>query len=65
MYFLLAGSMAKFEHLKTGVSIVLVFVGVKMILHGVFHVPIGWSLAVIAGVLGTSIGASLVSARKS
>lgn len=65
MYFLLAGSMAKFEHLKTGVSIVLVFVGVKMILHGVIHVPIAWSLAVIAGVLGTSIGASLVSARKS
>lgn len=64
MYFLLAGSMATFRHLKSGVSAVLVFVGVKMTISGFYHVPTGVSLGVIAGVLGTSILASLADKRR-
>ncbi|MEK7388101.1 MAG: TerC family protein [Elusimicrobiota bacterium] len=59
MYFLLAGSMTQFKYLKTGVSAVLVFVGVKMLIQGFFHVPTTWSLAIIGGTLGVSVAASL------
>ncbi|MEK7383940.1 MAG: TerC family protein [Elusimicrobiota bacterium] len=63
MYFLLAGSMMKFAHLKTGVSVVLCFVGLKMVVKDFFHVSTGISLAVIAGVLALSVAASLINAR--
>ena len=64
-YFLLAGSMTEFKYLKTGVSAVLVFVGVKMIAKDFYHVGTGASLAVIAGVLVVSIAASLLARKKS
>ncbi|HEX2514611.1 MAG TPA: TerC family protein [Chloroflexota bacterium] len=60
LYFLLAGVIHKFHLLKLGLSVVLVFVGAKMLLTDVYPVPIGLSLAVIAAVLGTSVGASLL-----
>lgn len=63
MYFMLAGAMDQFHLLKYGLSIVLVFVGLKMtVLNGVWlpHVPIGWSLGIILGVLAASIAGSLV-----
>jgi tellurite resistance protein TerC len=55
MYFLLAGVMSKLEHLKTGLAVVLVFVGAKMLLADVVHVPIGASLGVIVGILALSV----------
>ena len=58
MYFLLAGVITRFAYLKIGLSVVLLFVGAKMLLMDVLKVPIGVSLGVIAGVLGTSIAAS-------
>lgn len=61
MYFLLAGSMAEFKYLKPGVSVVLCFVGVKMLLQNTWHIPTPWSLAVIAGTLAAAVGASLLS----
>ncbi len=64
MYFLLAGSMNKFHHLKTGVSAVLIFVGVKMIIQDYYHMPTAWSLAFIALALGASIAASLLHPQK-
>lgn len=68
LYFLLAGVIDKFHYLKIGLSLVLGFVGVKMvvetasgyIMHHALHVPIQWSLLVIATVLGLSVGASLL-----
>lgn len=63
LYFLLAGSMMKFEHLQTGVSVVLCFVGVKMVAKDLVHIPTSASLAVIAGVLAVSIAASLLRPR--
>lgn len=60
MYFLLAGVVHKFVYLKYGLSLVLVFVGAKMMLIDVFKVPTAVSLAVIATVIGGSIALSLL-----
>ena len=59
LYFLLAGIVDKFVYLKLGLSMVLVFIGAKMLLEGVFHIPIGASLGVVALVLASSIAASI------
>ena len=60
LYFLLAGIMDKFHYLKVGLSFVLCFVGAKMMLADFYKIPIGVSLGVIAGILGTSMVASLL-----
>lgn len=60
LYFLLAGIITKFAHLKVGLSVVLIFVGAKMLLMDVYKLPIAASLGVIAGILGSSIVASLL-----
>ncbi|HSL42566.1 MAG TPA: TerC family protein [Anaerolineales bacterium] len=64
LYFLLAGVVDKFHYLKLGLSAVLVFVGIKMVLADVYKIPIGLSLAVIASILTISIVASLLRARR-
>lgn len=58
LYFLLAGVMRLFAYLQRGLSIVLSFVGVKMLLHEVVKIPIGFSLGFIVLVVGGSILAS-------
>jgi tellurite resistance protein TerC len=58
LYFMLAGVMEMFVYLKIGLSVVLCFVGTKMMLVDIYKIPIGTSLAVIAGVLLLSIIAS-------
>jgi tellurite resistance protein TerC len=60
LYFLLAGVITKFVYLKVGLSFVLIFVGAKMLLVDVYKVPILASLAVIVGILGLSVIASLL-----
>jgi len=60
LYFLLAGVIDRFAYLKVGLSFVLVFVGAKMLLVELYKVPIGASLAIIAGILGLSVVASLL-----
>lgn len=60
LYFLLAGVIDKFHYLKLGLSVVLGFIGVKMLISGVYHVPIGLSLGIVAGVLGASVVGSLL-----
>jgi len=64
LYFMLAGVMEMFVYLKVGLSFVLAFVGVKMILVDVYKIPVGASLAVIAGILLLSVLASLASQRR-
>lgn len=51
MYFLLAGVAERFSMLKYGLSIILMFIGVKMLIIDFFHIPIGVSLGVVAGIL--------------
>jgi tellurite resistance protein TerC len=64
LYFLLAGVIHKFHYLKLGLSVVLVFVGAKMLLEDLYPVPIGISLGVIAAVLTASVVASLVFPKR-
>jgi len=60
LYFLLAGMITRFAYLKIGLAAVLAFVGVKLLLTHVVHLPIWLSLGVIAAILGTALVASLV-----
>jgi tellurite resistance protein TerC len=59
LYFLLANVMDKFQYLKFGLSAVLVFIGVKMVIVDFYKIPTAVSLAVVAGILTVSILASL------
>jgi tellurite resistance protein TerC len=59
MYFLLAGIVHKFVYLKYGLSVILTFVGVKMVIIDFYHVPILASLGVIVVTLAASVVASL------
>jgi tellurite resistance protein TerC len=63
LYFVLAGMMDRFEYLKPGVALILVFVGLKMVLNGLIHVPIGISLGVIVSILAGSVILSLRKTR--
>lgn len=58
LYFLLAGAMGIFHYLGTGLGVVLMFVGSKMLLSEVYKIPIHISLGVIVGVLLVAILAS-------
>ena len=59
MYFLLAGVADRFSLLKYGLAVVLMFIGVKMLLIDLYKIPVGFSLAVVAVIIGTSVWASL------
>ena len=60
MYFLIANLMDKFIYLKEGLSVVLVWVGIKMIVsHAFFKIPTALSLGVIVAVMAVAIIASL------
>jgi tellurite resistance protein TerC len=59
LYFVLAGMLDKFVYLKPGISFILIFVGLKMVLSGWFHVPILLSLAVIVTTLALAVVLSL------
>lgn len=51
MYFLLANVAERFSMLKYGLSVILVFIGIKMLIIDFFHIPIGVSLGVVASIL--------------
>lgn len=65
LYFLLSNVMGMFAYLKLGISFVLAFVGVKMLVADTrFEIPIHFSLGVIFGVLFISIITSIVMGKK-
>ena len=66
LYFLLAGVMGMFIYLKYGISFILGFVGIKMILImlGV-HIPVALSLGIILLSLLVAVAASLFAAKQS
>jgi tellurite resistance protein TerC len=65
MYFLLAGVVEKFHYLRTGLAIVLTFIGSKMLLVAAgVHIPILFSLGFVALVLLGSVVASLIFAKE-
>ena len=51
MYFLLAGVAERFSMLKYGLSVILVFIGIKMLIVDFFHIPIAISLGIVGGIL--------------
>ena len=59
LYFLLAGLMDRFIYLRTGLALVLGFVGIKMILVDHFPLPRALSLGIIALILGVTIAVSM------
>lgn len=59
LYFVLAGMLDKFVYLKPGISFILIFVGLKMLLSGWFHFPILLSLGVIVTTLALAVVLSL------
>lgn len=64
LYFLLADALDRFVHLKFGLSIILVYVGVKMLVANVFPIPSLISLAVVLAILGITIVTSLLATRE-
>lgn len=60
LYFVLANIIGKFHLLKYGLSVVLAFVGLKMLLSEIRPIAIGPSLGIVAGVLVGSVLLSLV-----
>lgn len=65
LYFLLAGAVRRLVYLNVGLSAILVFVGVKMLLEGVLTIPIWVSLLVITVLLATTVLASLLAPPRS
>ncbi len=61
LFFILSGMLDRFEYLKPAVALILIFVGIKMLLSEVVHLPILLSLGVILGVLTSGV---LLSIRK-
>jgi tellurite resistance protein TerC len=53
----------RFHLLKYGLAIVLVFIGGKMLAAPWFHMPIQWSLAIVAGTILISVVASLALSK--
>lgn len=63
LYFLLADMANRFNLLKYGLAVVLIFVGTKMLIVDWFKIPVAMSLAVVVTVLGISMILSLISSR--
>lgn len=64
LYFVLANIMGLFRYLKRGVALVLAFVGIKMMLLDIYHIPTVISLLVIAVILVVSVLASRLVKEK-
>jgi tellurite resistance protein TerC len=64
LYFALAGMMEAFHFLHYGLSVVLVFIGVKMLLSSHYPIPTEYALLVVGAVLVISIAASLIDPPK-
>lgn len=64
LYFLLAGLMERFVYLRTGLALVLGFVGVKMITADYIRLPRSVSLGIIALILAVTITVSVLKTRR-
>ena len=64
MFFLLSGAAAKMHYLPYGLGIILLFIGFKMLMLDVFHMPVWISLGFIAVVLSITAYMSIQYAKK-
>lgn len=60
LYFMLAGMAERFHLLKFGLAAILVFIGTKMLIVDIYHVPVGASLAIVLAFLLVTMAASLI-----
>jgi tellurite resistance protein TerC len=63
LFFAVSGLLRYLHYLKHGLSLILVFVGVKMLVADHFHVPVEASLGTVAGILLAAVVASMIRAR--
>lgn len=63
LYFALAGMMNMFCYLKYGLSVILIFIGVKMMVSEIYKIPTSLALGMIAIILAVSILASVIKKR--
>jgi tellurite resistance protein TerC len=63
LYFLLADSVDRFAYLKQGIAVLLVFIGTKMLISPLVHLPVAVSLGVVVVVAGGAVAASLWRGR--
>lgn len=64
LYFVLAGAIGFFRYLKIGLSLVLSFIGAKMLLADWFVIPTNLSLALVLAIIGISIAASAIATNR-
>lgn len=64
LYFVLAKVMQLFHYINYGLSVILAFVGLKMLLAGFYDIPIGIALGFVATILIISVACSIVWPRK-
>ena len=64
LYFVLAGAMEKFKYLKYALAVLLIFIGVKMLVHKWLFIEHWISLIVIAGIIGAGVALSLILSER-
>jgi tellurite resistance protein TerC len=64
MYFLLADARERFHYLSHALGAILLFVGIKLAIVEWYHIPIGYSLVIIAVILALAIAFSIWKANK-
>ncbi len=65
LYFLLAGALPYFQFLGAGLSVILMFIGAKMLAENWIHVPTHISLLVVGGILAMAVAASVLARPRS
>ncbi|MBC5994645.1 TerC family protein [Pontibacter cellulosilyticus] len=60
LYFALAGIMQLFHYLHYGLSLILTFIGVKLLISDIYHLDMRIALMVVGGILAVSVIASLL-----
>ncbi|MCR4269204.1 TerC family protein [Nitratireductor sp. ZSWI3] len=64
LFFVLSGMMRTFKHLKTGLSLVLMFIGLKMLLAHWIEIPSPLALTVTVFLIGASVVASIIARKR-
>jgi tellurite resistance protein TerC len=64
LYFLVAGLAQRLVYLKYAISAILAFIGIKIVAQPFFAIPVGISLAVVAGLLALATAVSLLFGPK-
>ncbi len=59
LYFVLAGALERLRYLSLGLAVLLAFIGVKMMVSPVLHIPTAVSLGAIIVIIGVAAGMSM------